>query len=112
MTDALLIIDAEVSRASDVLSRVAASLQVTQRLPPRLAIVRGTPGQLEALREQPGVAALCEGPVPPEVLEQLGPTEQLFAKAWETGRQPKSRPGEGLPWDAPGFQPPDGPGKH
>jgi hypothetical protein len=46
------------------------------------------------------------------VLNGLNPTEQVFAEAWALGRKPKAfRPGEGLSWDAPGFQPPDGPDK-
>jgi hypothetical protein len=106
MSTALVIVNE--SHADDVLSQVGQFVKVTQRLPPRLAIVEGEDRQLEAVRTLPGVIAVCEGPVPDSVLQQLHPTERLFADGWTAGRQPKTaRPGEGLPWDAEGFQPPD-----
>jgi hypothetical protein len=106
MSTALIIVNE--SHADDVLSQVGQFVKVTQRLPPRLAIVEGEDRQLEAVRTLPGVIAVCEGPVPDSVLQQLHPAERLFADGWAAGRQPKTaRPGEGLPWDAEGFQPPD-----
>jgi hypothetical protein len=106
MSTALVIMNE--SHADDVLSQVGQFVKVTQRLPPRLAIVEGEDRQLEAVRTLPGVIAVCEGPVPDSVLQQLHPTERLFADGWAAGRQPKTaRPGEGLQWDAEGFQPPD-----
>jgi hypothetical protein len=105
MQEALVIVDE--ARAEDALSRVGQLVRVAQRLPPRLAIVRGEPGALDAVRSLPGVLAVSEGAVPEDVSQQLNPTEQLFADAWALGRKPKSRPGEGLSWDARGFPPPD-----
>ncbi|NOJ95236.1 hypothetical protein HMI51_20135, partial [Corallococcus coralloides] len=109
--EALIIV--EESRADDVLSRVGQLVTVTQRLPPRLAIVRGERADLDAVSRLPGVLVVAEGSLPESALRRLNETEQLFAEAWVLGRQPKaSRPGEGLSWDAPGFQPPDGPKGH
>jgi hypothetical protein len=109
-TEALVIV--EEARAAEVLSRVGERVEVTQRLPPRLAIARGAREALEAVRHLPGVVSVSEGPVPVPVLNGLNPTEQVFAEAWVLGRKPKAfRPGEGLSWDAPGFQPPDRPDK-
>jgi hypothetical protein len=46
---------------------------------------------------------------PPRLPPDLTQSERLFVAAWEARRQPKSRVGEGLSWDAPGFLPPDSP---
>lgn len=42
-------------------------------------------------------------------LASLAPAELLFVEAWQTRLDgpPKVRPGDGRPWDEPGFQPPD-----
>jgi hypothetical protein len=59
----------------------------------------------------PGVAAVSEGGLAPEILEGLDETEALFVKAWSRKREEskKQRRGEGLDWDAVGFDPPDPP---
>jgi len=46
------------------------------------------------------------------VLDELDEGAQLFVRAWR--ERPLSKPdrrGEGLPWDAPGFEPPDRPAR-
>lgn len=107
MPQALLIFDA--LQTEQVLSRVAVVASVTQLLPPRLAIVEGDPDRLAAVHGIPGLIAMFEGPVPETMLQQLNPTERLFAEAWAESRRPKSdRVGEGLSWDAEGFEPPNG----
>jgi hypothetical protein len=57
----------------------------------------------------PGVAAVSEGGVASEILEGLDETEALFVAAWSRrrGESKKQRRGEGLDWDAAGFEPPD-----
>lgn len=57
----------------------------------------------------PGVAAVSEGGVDSEILEGLDETEALFVAAWSRrrGESKKQRRGEGLDWDAAGFEPPD-----
>ena len=107
MPQALLIFDA--LQNETVLSRVAELASVTQRLPPRLAIVEGDLDRLASIRGIPGIISMFEGPVPETMLQQLDPTERLFAEAWVESRRPKTnRVGEGLPWDAEGFEPPNG----
>ena len=106
MPQALLIFDA--LQTDSVLSRVAELASVKQRLPPRLAIVEGDSDQLASIRSIPGIISIFEGTVPETTLQQLNPTERLFAEAWAESRRPKSRIGEGLPWDAEGFEPPNG----
>jgi hypothetical protein len=96
---------------SDALwSRVTQFVQLTQRLPPRLAIVEGEARALEEVSRLSGVVVLSGGDTPDAVLEQLNPTERSFLEAWFLRRKPKpSRPGDNLAWDSEGFEPPDRP---
>lgn len=71
--------------------------------------VRGDAAQVARVRQVPGVSLVLVGHESENVLRNLSPTEELFAKAWLMARQPKQRKGEGLPWDAPGHLPPDPP---
>jgi hypothetical protein len=98
--------------AADVdatLADLSGSVTVTQRLPPRLAVVEGSPRTAEALRARPGVLAVGDPDLPAAVRAGLTETERLFADAWALGRQPKERRGDGRSWDAAGFSPPDEP---
>lgn len=73
------------------------------------------------LLAQAGRVAVCEAPAeagPPDGAINpdapppgLTDDESLFIESWRARPQAgaKERKGEGLPWDAPGFQPPDGP---
>jgi len=107
MAQALLIFEG--LQKESVLSRVAELVRVTQILPPRLAIVEGDPDRLTAIQSIPGIISIFEGRVPETTLLQLDPTERLFAEAWAESRRSKSdRVGDGLPWDAEGFEPPNG----
>jgi hypothetical protein len=70
---------------------------VVQLFPPRLALVR-------EVGEWPN---LPEGAFYVDQVESdLRPNEKLFVEAWRKRMENKDRPGEGLPWDAPGFTPP------
>ena len=80
------------------------AVQVTQVMPPRLALVIAPEGSEPP--PIPGVVYLTDDTPPPA---DLSPDERLFVEGWRLRRQPKERPGEGLSWDSPGFEPPDGP---
>lgn len=88
---------------------VARVARVVQRCPPRLAIVEADERARAALRALPGVRAVTDGPLDEETSRDLTQAERLFAAAWAAGRQPRVRAGDGLAWDAPGFDPPDRP---
>jgi hypothetical protein len=66
----------------------------------RLAIARGADDQVEVVGDL-------------AVLDELDDGARLFVEAWRTQRSAASatrdRAGDGLPWDAPGFEPPDPP---
>ena len=63
----------------------------------RFAAARGTAGAVAVAGDR-------------QVLQELDDGARLFVEAWLTPpRDAKDRPGDGLPWDAPGFLPPDPP---
>jgi hypothetical protein len=81
--------------------------EVLHVVPPRLVVV--TAPDAAALRALPGVVAVFDS-VPESLLDSLGPEETIAAQAFQrrkANREP--RPGEGLTWDAPGYEAPDYP---
>ncbi len=103
-----VLVIAHEDRAEAILAESGRVARIVQRLPPRLAIVDATPEALVALKGMQGVLAVCEGSIPESLLGELQPVERIFADAWVASQRAKrDRPGEGLPWDAKGFEPPD-----
>ncbi len=100
----LLVLADDVTQVLDQLGR---SATLVQHLPPRLAIVESDHAARAALRTAPGVLGIGEPDLPDDVREELTETERIFVDAWVVGRRPKERRGDGLAWDAPGFEPPD-----
>ena len=105
--EALVILDgADHEEALGALRRNAV---VTQFLPPRLALV-ALPTNLRAVHlPRWRGATVYEDDVPGAVLDKLSEQERLFVSAWATRRIGKERIGDHLPWDAPGYSPPDRP---
>jgi hypothetical protein len=105
MARALVILEG--GDAAARLPELERTVRVVHRLPPRLAIVDAPDEALEALERSTGVRS-HRAPLDAAVLASLGPEERVFAEAAlaPSGAKP-ARPGEGLPWDAPGFEPPD-----
>jgi hypothetical protein len=85
---------------------VGSGAEVLQRLPPRLAIVAADAEGVQALERHPEVRSVFRGDVPPDALARLDEPGRLFAAAWNGRRVPKERRGDGLSWDAPGFDAP------
>lgn len=100
--DYLILLDNEHSSA--VLSGHATIVHAAS---PRLFVVRLESATYEEIAALPGVAALSEQSLPPGLAAQLDPQEKLFAAAFAARAIPKERVGDGLPWDAAGFEPPD-----
>lgn len=100
----------EPGAASAARAKIEAVAAVTQALEPRLLLIRADPKAAEAVARIAGVAGVHDSP-PAELPSDLTPAERTFVAAWAARGQPKTRPGEGLPWDAPGHLAPDGPGK-
>lgn len=95
----------------DGLDHLSAHFRVLSTLPPRLAVVEAGEPTLADLRGKPDVRFVATDRVGEEILDDLTADERAFAMGWELRRTapPKARLGEGLPWDAPGFLPPDPP---
>jgi hypothetical protein len=95
--DEILVIAAD----EEALARLRTYAAVTQVLPPRLelAVPRGPRPDL------PGIRWYEEEPAA-DVVERLTPDERLFVSARQARRTPKTRTGDGLPWDASGRLPP------
>lgn len=104
--DVLVVIDGAEAAAFDL--AIAAHGRVTQRLPPRLAIVRVAAEDIPAIERIPAVLGAYADVVPDVVVSRLDPAERLFASAWSATRtRQEKRRGDGLAWDAEGFEPPD-----
>lgn len=103
----LLVLVADEQSLADVQQRYT----VAQVASPRLVVVAAKPDEAAALRAHQGVRAVTDGPLADDVVADLDEGERLFAAAWSQrqAEDTKHRPGEGLPWDAPGWLPPDPP---
>lgn len=102
--EAVVVLDAGAPPGA-MLQRVRQHAVVLQWLPPRIAIVRLRAG-LPPAQAVPGTSWYPDA-VPESV--DLTSTERLFVDAWLSRREPKTRPGDGLPWDTPGMEAPDWP---
>jgi hypothetical protein len=96
--------------ALDALRQV---VPVSQDFPPRLALVPLPASAAHSVTVLPFVVGVYATAPPAEVLATLGDREQIFVGAWAErvaaaeGDDP--RRGPDLPWDAPGYEPPDAP---
>lgn len=99
------------SEGEEIYQRLRSRYEVAQSLPPHIVIQRLDADEIKRVETSPGVQAVCEGSPPADVLETLSPSEVLFVTAWVERQRSahKKRRGEGLAWDAPGYQPPDAP---
>jgi hypothetical protein len=100
-----VITDAEGEQA---LRHLANGLRITQRVSPRVALVTGPEAGIRKLAATSGIE-IVDRNLSVDALERLDQTEALFAKAWRqrTADAAEVRRGDGLAWDAPGYEPPD-----
>jgi hypothetical protein len=94
---------------TDGLARLRSEYPVTSVMPPRIAVLSAGAGieRVSGLPDVEAVLAQPEDEAPPSLSEP----ERLFVSAWRARQHagPKTRAGDGLSWDAPGFLPPDPP---
>jgi hypothetical protein len=104
---ALLRTDAAVSQ----LERVQKQYTVISLLRPRILVLDVDDEMAAQLRRDPEIIGVYEGQVPAEIVAQLEAGEKLFVNAWsqQQSGEGKKRTGDGLPWDSPGYVPPDRP---
>ena len=93
-------------------SELPGRFPIVHTVSPRVFVIE-PPGDVSStdIAALPGVVAVSKGGVPPEILAGLDETEGLFVQAWSSrqGESKTQRRGEGLDWDADGFEPPDPP---
>jgi hypothetical protein len=94
-------------------ARLQRAYRVLTMLRPRIVVLQVGEEAVTALRQDPALTGVYEEAVPPEVLAALRPDERLFVEGWvqQQASMDKKRRGDGLSWDAPGFQPPGPPTK-
>jgi len=96
--------------AGEARRRLQSRFRVLQVASSRLMVVQGSAGDVAAaLASSPGVVAVTDMELSPEALAGLEGTDATWASAWSQRGRPKKRAGDGLDWDAPGFEPPDSP---
>ena len=98
----------EKENAEETLAELRTQFSVAQIGSRQLVILRGSAAQKEQLKAVGGVQEVFEGSVPLDLSDGLDLTETLFIQAWSLRQQvvPKTRPGQGLDWDAEGFDAP------
>jgi hypothetical protein len=104
MSQVLVILGPTGATRDEVVRRGSVAHQVSQRV---FVLDSDEPG----LSELAGVESVFTGAESEfELPDDLSPAESVFAKGWME-RQAKrgTRAGDGLDWDAPGFQAPDPP---
>lgn len=94
--------------AERALERLRTHFTITQMASRQLAVVRVAPGQEGQIQSVEGVQGVFEHAIPENLFTHLNFNESLFVKAWNLRQQEgfKERPGDGLDWDAEGFEPP------
>ncbi|AGA28260.1 hypothetical protein [Singulisphaera acidiphila] len=92
--------DPKAYRETDELLR---GRNVIARVSPHLIEGRFT---AEDIARLPAGVEAFSGPIPAKLLQELPPSARLAAKALVRARGREEPAEEGLPWDAPGFEPP------
>ena len=91
-------------------------LTVVGRVPPRVVVVRAEADTLDRVADSARLSIVRRDDGTTEtygdvgVVEELDSGARLFVDAWQAHKPAATeRPGDGLPWDSPGFTPPDRP---
>lgn len=95
----------------------ATRLRVLATAPPRVVVFEVDPGDLDEVVAAHGRLAIVrnsdgttEMHGDPSVVDELDDSARLFVEAWRESRSAKpDRPGEGLSWGSPDYEPPDRP---
>lgn len=93
---------------ADVRARIAAVGRISATMPPRLLVVEGPAELAGRLAAVAGVRLVAVADATTGWDNPPNDGERLFiAGFFASGAREGARAGESLPWDAPGFQPPD-----
>ena len=99
--------------AAQHVERLQSRYRVINMLRPRVLVLEIDDDAAARLREDPDIAGVFDREAPADVVDQLPADARLFVNAWiqQQATKDKQRRGDGLSWDAPGFEPPDIPHK-
>lgn len=96
------------------LTREALREQAVVATAPRVVVLRVEPERVDELVPHSRLAIVrtadgaTESRGDASVVDELDAGARLFVEAWRAPQRAKTeRPGDHLPWDAPGFEPPD-----
>lgn len=91
----------------ETVNKLRERYRVTQSVSNRVFLVRGQPSEGWPALE--GLYTFSTADIPDWILSSLDQRESIFVAAWRLRLQmpAKKRTGEGLDWDAPGFQVPN-----
>lgn len=108
-----LLVIADRDSGAEVARLLAAEFTVGHSLPPVIFAVTGAGADSRRLLAIKGVRAVL-GPGDDSAVAEipdLSSAESLFVQAWlaNAAAEPRTRPGDGQSWDAPGRLPPDPP---
>lgn len=103
-----ILVLADAQHAEKVLRRLRETERVTMLLSPRLFVVEGDEERAKALSRVPGIPLATVGAVPESLIAGFSDAEALHIAAWNLRilQGKKDRPGEGLDWDAEGYEAP------
>jgi len=79
---------------------------------PRLAIAYVSTSDVKVIEKIKGVQVVYVNEIPLTIIQTMTPAEKIFANAWQLRKKQdnkKERPGDQLPWDTEGFDPPGKP---
>jgi len=80
--------------------------RVTQQLADRIALAVVPASGRDTLAGRSDVLGVYDQDVPDSVRDELDEVDRVFVDAWRERGRSKQRVGDGLSWDAPGFQAP------
>ena len=103
-----ILVVADAQFAEKVLRRLRETERITMLLSPRIFVVEGDKERAKALSTTPGITFATVGAVPESLIAGFSDIEALHIGAWNLRilQGKKDRPGEGLDWDAEGFEAP------
>ncbi|MPY86817.1 MAG: hypothetical protein GEU99_02750 [Luteitalea sp.] len=90
----------------DITESISRQARVTQVASDRVMVISADAASFSQLAALQGVAHVLTRTDSAADVSGLNAQESLFVQGWLLSHQPKARKGEGLPWDAPGFEAP------
>lgn len=103
-----ILVIAGMEDGDDLLRRLGGASTISMVLSPRVFVLQASSPTVEAISDLPGVVLASAGEIPEEALLGMSEAEATQIAAWNLriAQKDKTRPGEGMEWDAEGFEAP------